>query len=123
MKKLTKKAIKEAANYMIQIDWKANYRNALEAEVLEAKTLVEAMNEASKRFDENVYMLSILEKTGAITGDGGPGLVYEEILRSRTAGRWMTVQEDGLIHGTIWGRYIWDEFPETTTILDISRSR
>lgn len=119
MKKLTKKAVKEAATYMVQIDWKASYRDTLDVEVLDAKTLIDAMNEASDLFDENVYMLSILEKTGVVIDDNG--LAYEEVLRSRSAGSWLTVQQDGPTRGCIWGRFFHDTY-EGFDMIETSRS-
>lgn len=118
MKKLTKKAIKEAAIYMAQIDWKTSCRDTLDFVPLKAQNLIEAMNEASERFDENVYMLSILEKTGEMVDDNG--LKYEEILRSRTVGRWLTVKQDGLARGYIYGRYFYDILDEHCELIELS---
>ena len=118
MKKLTKKAIKEAANYMVMIDWKANVNACLDTEILEAETLTEAMDEATERFTENVYMLAIMEKTGETADDNC--LTYREVLRSRSAGSWKTIKRDGLKQGSTWGRYFYDTF-EDTELLECSK--
>ena len=121
MKKLTKKAIKEAANYMVMIDWTASVNAVLCTLVLEAETLTEAMDEATERFTENVYMLAIMEKTGETTTDNEcNGLIYKEILRSRTAGSWKTIKQDGLKQGSTWGRYFFDTL-EDVELLECSK--
>lgn len=118
MKKLTKKAIKEAANYMVMIDWKAAYRNDLSYEALTAETTIEAMDEASELFNDNVYLLAIFEKTGETTDDNG--LLYKEILSGRTANRWQTMKAEGYTEGATLGRYI-SEYGEASMILTCSK--
>ena len=113
MKKLTKKAIKEAANYMVMID-KLN-APGFETEVLEADNLLDAMDEASEYFNAATYLLAILEKTGETVEDNG--LTYREIMRSRTENRWATIKSEGYTEGSTWGRYFYDDGDELTAIL------
>lgn len=124
MKKLTKKAIKEAANYMVMIDWKTNYRSALDTEVLEAKTLIEAMDEATEYGNENTYLLAILEKGEAVEIDEETGveyIPYREVLRSRSEGNWRTIKQEGYTEGALWGRFFLGAGAEHTTILRCSK--
>ena len=114
MKKITKKLIKEAATYMVMIDNKNNPH--LYTDVLEAKTLIEAMDEATGYFNADTYLLAILEKTGETTDDKD-GMTYREILQSRTEGRWATMTACNRIEGSIWGRYFFDDGDEYTAIL------
>lgn len=67
--KLTKKAIKAAPKYVICIDWKAAYKNAIDYMVLNAQDIFEAMKEAEANFDENVYLMTIAEKTSEVVDD------------------------------------------------------
>ena len=117
MKKLTKKFIKEAAPYMVVID-KIN-SPGFETEVLEAKTLLEAMDEASEYFESNTYLLAIVEKTEE-THDFN-GLIYHEILESRTEGRWATLTSKGYTEGAKWVRYFYAFGEELTTIISCSK--
>lgn len=119
MKKLTKKAIKEAVRYMVMIDWHTAYRNTLDTEVLEAESLIEAMDEASEMFNDNVYMLAILEKTDEVVE--GNGLVYQEIMRSRTADRWNTIKAEGYTEGSTWARYFFDDGDNAAYILTCAK--
>lgn len=84
--KITKKAIATAPKYMIAIDWKAAYRNTIDCQTIEAGNITEAMQIAEKHFDENVYLIHLLEKTGE-THDN-EFLVYESKLTSRSANSW-----------------------------------
>ena len=84
MKKLTKKAIATAPKYMISIDWRASYRNTIDRQMLNADNIFEAMQEAEKLHDENVYLLRILEKTDEVQEN--EFLVYEDKLTSRSRG-------------------------------------
>ena len=117
MKKLTKKAIKEAANYLVMIDNKNNPR--LYTDVLEAKTLIEAMDEATGYFNADTYLLAILEKTEE-TFDN-EGIIYREILQSRTEGRWATMTACNRIEGSTWVRYLYDDGDDLTAILTCPR--
>lgn len=117
MKKITKKFIKEAARYMVLID-KLN-ASGFETEVLEAETLIEAMDEATERFNAATYLLAILEKTGETVDDNG--LEYVEIMRSRTEGRWRTMKSEGYTEGSTWGRYFYSDGDEMTAILTCAK--
>ena len=86
MKKLTRKAIATAPKYLVAFDWKANYRDLIDFEPIEAETILEAMQIADKTFDENVYLLAILEKTDEIVEN--EFIVYEDKLTSRNHGNW-----------------------------------
>ena len=112
MKKLTKKFIKEAANYMVMIDNKRNPH--LLTDVLEAKTLIEAMDEATGFFNADTYLLAILEKTDETFNNG---IIYREILQSRNEGRWATMTACNRIEGSTWVRYFFDDGDEYTAII------
>ena len=86
MKQLTKKAIANAPKYMVAIDWKAAYRNTIDFQPIEASDILEAMKIAEKFFNENVYLLAIMEKTGEVHEN--EFLVYEDKLTSRNLGNW-----------------------------------
>ena len=86
MKKLTKKAIAAAPKYMVSIDWRASYRNTIDRQMLNAGDIFEAMAEAEKFFDENVYLIRILEKTEEVQEN--EFLVYTDKLTSRSRGNW-----------------------------------
>lgn len=117
MKKLTKKFIKEAAHYMVMID--KCHNPGLNTEVLEAKTLIEAMDEATGYFDGDTYLLAILEKTDETYDTNG--IIYREIMQSRTEGRWATMTACNRIEGSSWVRYFYDDGDSMTTILSCAK--
>ena len=93
--KITKKAIKEAAEFILVIDWKAEKRDALSAPftylLMDAKTIPEAMSEAEKHIDDTVYLVKLLEKTGELDSEeiengGSLGIIYKAILANRKNG-------------------------------------
>lgn len=86
MKKLTKKAIAAAPKYMVAIDWNASYSGTIDHKMIEASNIFEAMQIADKFFNENVYLLAIMEKTGEIVEN--EYLVYADMLTSRNRGNW-----------------------------------
>lgn len=86
MKKITKKAIAAAPKYMVSIDWKASYRNTIDRQMLNANSIFEAMKEAESLYDENVYLIRILEKTEEVQEN--EFLVYEDRMTSRSRGNW-----------------------------------
>lgn len=90
MKQITKKAIKEAPEFMIVVDNKAEYKgNApFDYEMMEAKTVIEAMTEAEDYIDNATYLVKILQKTGEVDPEG-LGIIYSAILCNRTNG-WHT---------------------------------
>lgn len=118
MKKITKKLIKEAARYMVVIDKLT--APGFDTEVLKAENIIEAMDEATERFNAATYMLAIVEKTGEATDDN-TGMTYREIMRSRTEGRWATMKQEGCTEGATWGRYFYDDGDEFTALLACSR--
>ena len=85
MKKLTKKAIKAAPQYVMIIDWMVEYKNGFTKTTLEADNLLDAMTEAEQYKDENVYLIKIAEKT-AETYDNDTAIVYDDILTTRSYG-------------------------------------
>lgn len=87
MKKITKKAIKEAPAYIITIDYTVDTKKGLERKTLAATNLVEAMAEAETFFSEEVYLIDLAEKTGDIDADVN-GLIYKDILTSRRRRNW-----------------------------------
>jgi len=99
--KITKKAIKEAPEYMLVIDWKAEKRTEMNDpftyKLLNATNVFEAMNEAEKEIDETVYLVKLLQKTGEIDKEDGEeatlGIIYSAVLCNRTNG-WHTNDYD-----------------------------
>lgn len=96
--KITKKAIKEAPEYMVMIDWKAEKRNDHPYEpfgykLLNAANIFEAMEEAEDLIDETVYLVKLLQKTGEIDMENGEndslGIIYKAVMVNRTNG-WHT---------------------------------
>ena len=96
--KITKKAIKEAAEFILVIDWKAEKRESMSEPftylLLDAKTIPEAMNEAEKRIDDTVYLVKLLQKTGELEDEEieagySLGIIYKAILANRKYG-WHT---------------------------------
>lgn len=101
MKKITKKAIKEAHNYTIAIDYcidteshrAKNYKlwgnDFWKMVALEADSILDAMSEAEAYFNEDTYMIHLLEKTGEVNDRGGYKTIeYRAILASRHKGSW-----------------------------------
>ena len=86
MKKLTKKAIAAAPKYLVAIDWNACHSSSIDHKPIEADDIFEAMRIADKIFDENVYLLAILEKTSEIFEN--EFIVYADKLTSRSRGNW-----------------------------------
>ena len=86
MKKLSKKAVAAAPKYMVAIDWNASYSSSIDHKMIEANNIFEAMQIADKLFNENVYLLAIMEKTGEIVEN--EFVVYADKLTSRTPSNW-----------------------------------
>ena len=89
MKRITKKAIKEAPKYMLFIDWKTEHRptyKAFDYILMNSKNLIEAMNEAEAHIDETVYLVKVLEKTEEVDE---LGIIYSAVLANRKNG-WHT---------------------------------
>lgn len=96
--KITKKAIKEAPQYIMTLDPKACGANNAEGfykslgavlyyKTLTAANILEAMTEAESYYDETTYMVTIAEKTGAADA-ATDGVVYREILATRSDHTW-----------------------------------
>lgn len=101
MKKITKKAIKEAHNYTIAIDYCIDTRSHKAGNLrawhnthwnmvaLNADNLLDAMSEAEAYFNEDTYMMHLLEKTGnLLNADEYPTIEYKAVLASRHKGAW-----------------------------------
>ena len=99
--KITKKAIKEAPEYILVIDWKAEkrkpYSDPFTYKLLSAKNIFEAMNEAEKKIDDTVYLVKLLQKTSKIDNEEQPdeslGIIYSAVLCNRKNG-WHTNDYD-----------------------------
>lgn len=100
--KITKKAIATAPKYMVSIDYRAGYRNAIDFQLLNADNIFEAMQEAEKLHDENVYLLRILEKTGEVHEN--EFLVYADKLISRSRGNYHLSDKE---HGEVAFDALW----------------
>lgn len=95
--KITKKAIKEAPEFMLVIDWKAEKRKEMldpfTYKLLNATNVFEAMDEAEQVIDDTVYLVKLLQKTGKIDNEEQPeeslGIIYSAVLCNRTNG-WHT---------------------------------
>lgn len=96
--KITKKAIKEAPQFIITLDPKScgannveGFYKALTAELyfktLAATNILEAMAEAESYYNETTYIINIAEKTGTADTDTD-GIVYREILTTRGDHNW-----------------------------------
>ena len=74
MKRITKAQIKAAPQYILGIDWKADYKPlTIELHKLEATNLRDAMLEANGYWaweDDRIWCISIYEKTDNVTEDG-----------------------------------------------------
>ena len=90
MKKITKKAYNEAANYMIAIDYcagKERKHGMVGSQVwqtigLKAGNILEAMAETEGYWNEDVYMIHLLEKVGKTEN----AICYKAVLATRTKG-------------------------------------
>lgn len=96
--KLTKKMIKEAPKYIINLDPKScgadnteGFYKSLGAELyfktLKADNLIDAMVEAESYFNETTYLINIAEKTSEVNEEI-EGIVYKEILTTRGNKNW-----------------------------------
>lgn len=95
MKKITKKAFNETAKYVALIDWMTDHKNGFDYFKLDAKNIIEAMDEAAKLFNEHVYLIKIEEKTEIGEDNGGfPAVIYHSILCSRRKARYCTITGD-----------------------------
>lgn len=91
--KITKKTIKEAANFAIGIDYKASFKPlTIETRLIEAANIYEAMAKADELFDEeNVWCLNLYEKTDRVKDDC---IIYDERLQSYSKTHWSLVHRD-----------------------------
>ena len=116
--KITKKMIKEAPSFILEVDprgflseedkgkfnarmkeqnfyksycYGSSCNEGLFYKHLEATTLIDAMKEAEKYFDNYIYLLTISQKTDK--PDGG-FIQYKETIRSRQKGEWHICDED-----------------------------
>lgn len=98
--KLTKKAIKEAPEYIIMLDPKAcgaseksknGFYKRLGCELyfkaLSANTIIEAMKEAESYFDDTTYLITLSEKTGEVDTES-ESIIYKDILTTRANSNW-----------------------------------
>lgn len=88
--------------YIVVIDWNAKTGKIFDHIELDAKYILDAMNEAENYINEDVYMIFIAEKTGKMTKvDDCKEVLYKEILANRKNG-WHTCDEKHSEHATIW---------------------
>lgn len=98
--KITKKAIKEAPEYIIRLDPKAGGTSKPKAngfykiigvelyyKALTAQTLLEAMQEAENYFYDTTYLIDIAVKTGDFDPDN-EGIIYKDVLTTRGNKNW-----------------------------------
>lgn len=103
--KITKKVINEAPKYIMVLDPKACGANNVDGfynkgcsairlyyKTLKAKNILEAMDEAEQYFNETTYLITIAEKTGEADVNTD-GVVYKEILTTRTQGHYHRCDE------------------------------
>ena len=73
--------------YIAVIDYKASYKSGFDFVELDAKDIVDAMEEANAINTENVYMISIAEKEGKVIKDcEGKKINYRVKLDKRSCG-------------------------------------
>lgn len=73
--------------YIAVIDYNAALKKGFGHIQLEAKTLLDAMNEAEKLLTDDVYLVDIAEKSGKTEKvDGGKETLFTDILRNRGNG-------------------------------------
>ena len=115
---MTKKAIKAAPQYMVTIDYTAGYKpGTIEGKLLKAKTLIDAMNEATELFVEGeVWCLSLYEKTSEVDEIAGTGILYKEILRSDYQEQWRPMRNGEVI-------FYWAYNPELDYTVCIKHER
>lgn len=90
--------------YTAVIDYKAS-GSGLKPQVLEAQTIIEAMNEAEELLDENVYMITIIAKDGKTSTQGRVKKTeYVTVLANRGSG-WHAADEKHYERATRWNRY------------------
>lgn len=88
--------------YIAVIDWNARTGKMFDHIELNAKNIVDAMNEAENYINEDVYMIFIAEKTGKVTKvDDCKEVLYKEILANRKNG-WHACDEKHSEHATTW---------------------
>lgn len=101
--KITKKAINEAPKYIIMLDPLACGANNTDGfyrfgfdlyfKTLTANTVIEAMAEAERYFNETTLAITIAEKTGEINSDT-EGIVYKDILTTRGGKLWQICDDE-----------------------------
>lgn len=80
----------ETPRYIAVIDPKASIESGFIIKALNAKTLIEAMTEASKLIDDETYLIDLMEKQ---PGGDKEKVLYQHILRNRCYG-WNAAELD-----------------------------
>lgn len=90
--------------YIAVVDFKASVKSGFEHVELNAKTVLEAMDEAFKLKTEEVYLVKIAEKVGKTEKrEGAKRTNYKEILCCRSNG-WHPCTEENSESSSVWQR-------------------
>ena len=82
--------------YIAMIDWKVEFKNGFDYVELDAENAVEAIEKADDLWNENVYLIKIMEKAGKINRyEGFKVTTYTSILCRRSFGWHRTNTENG----------------------------
>ena len=96
--------------YIAIVDFKSTVRKGFDHVELNAKTILEAMDEASKLKTEDVYLVKIAEKIGKIEKrEGAKRAKYTEILCFRSFG-WHPCNSDNCESSSVWERAEYNGF-------------
>lgn len=105
----------ETKKFIAVIDPKASIESGFRYKALNAKTLIEAMDEASKLIDDDTYLIDLYEKQ---SGGDKEKVFYQPVLRNRRYG-WNTEVQDSNILNTIAFYYKWHDGNKPITSCDI----
>lgn len=90
--------------YIAIVDFKNAARKGFDHVELNAKTILEAMDEAAKLKTEEVYLVKIAEKSGRTEKrEGAKRVRYTEILCCRSYG-WHPCNRDNCESSSVWER-------------------
>ena len=83
--------------YIVIIDYKASYKSGFDFVEMNAKNIIDAMEEANEIDMENVYMISIAEKEGKMVKDNECKKVNYRVKLDKRSSRWNKTD-----YNTVW---------------------
>lgn len=103
----------ETKKFIAVIDPKAAISTYFVYKELNAKNLIEAISEANKYMDENVYLIDLYEKQA---GGDKEKVFYKPVLRNRGSG-WNIEEQESYLMGNLafWYKYHDDRFAVNCT--------